>query len=66
MNALWHKQHPLARNASFAERIAWHREHHAQCGCRPIPSSLREHLKASRKLSTLAARISSASTGIKE
>lgn len=45
MNALWHHQHPLVRNATFAQRIAWHREHQAQCGCRPVPLSLRKQLE---------------------
>ncbi len=40
MNATWHERHALPKSASLDERIAWHREHQKQCGCRPIPAKL--------------------------
>ncbi len=45
MNARWHEQHALPKDASLAERIAWHREHQRRCACRPIPPKLQEQMK---------------------
>jgi hypothetical protein len=67
MNALWHQQHPLARNAAFSERIAWHREHQTQCGCRPVPASLREHITANTRSNSFAsAARATAASGAKD
>ena len=33
-NAEWHRAHPMPRNPTLAQRIAWHREHAANCACR--------------------------------
>jgi uncharacterized protein (DUF1697 family) len=41
LNAAWHEKHPLAKRATLAQRIAWHREHEQRCGCRPMPAKLR-------------------------
>ncbi|HLN16170.1 MAG TPA: hypothetical protein VK277_05375 [Acidimicrobiales bacterium] len=40
MNTEWHRHHRLARDASHEQRVAWHAEHAAVCGCRPVPPSL--------------------------
>jgi hypothetical protein len=40
VNADWHRAHPLPRNASFEERVAWHREHAEVCGCRTPPPAI--------------------------
>ncbi len=42
INAAWHRAHRMPPNATLDERIAWHVEHAANCGCREIPASLRE------------------------
>jgi hypothetical protein len=44
MNAAWHKAHVMPKPASLEQRLAWHQEHQRQCGCRPVPASLRAHL----------------------
>jgi hypothetical protein len=44
-NAAWHDAHRLPRNAKLDERIAWHREHARECGCRPIPAKLFEQMQ---------------------
>jgi hypothetical protein len=44
MNAAWHDEHRLARNASEAERIAWHVAHQKACACRPIPRTLADRI----------------------
>jgi catechol 2,3-dioxygenase-like lactoylglutathione lyase family enzyme len=41
INARWHAAHRLPARATLAQRIAWHTEHAQQCGCRPIPASIR-------------------------
>jgi hypothetical protein len=40
INAAWHKAHVMPKNAPKEDRIAWHREHAKQCGCRPVPPAL--------------------------
>jgi hypothetical protein len=46
MNVQWHEEHVLPRRASLEERMAWHRAHQVECGCRPIPARLREQMLA--------------------
>ncbi len=40
INKEWHETHPMPRNATLAQRIAWHQEHAKHCHCRPIPAKL--------------------------
>ncbi|MBZ0271423.1 hypothetical protein K8I61_05265 [bacterium] len=40
MNAEWHKKHPMPKNPTTEQRIAWHREHAVVCACREIPPKL--------------------------
>jgi len=47
LNAAWHKRHVMPKNATVAQRIAWHRAHQRHCGCRPIPAKLLGLMKAS-------------------
>lgn len=44
MNRKWHEAHVMPKNANTEERIAWHREHTQNCGCRPFPKGLLEKL----------------------
>jgi hypothetical protein len=44
MNVKWHQQNVLPRRAPLEQRLQWHRQHQEQCGCRPIPASLRGQL----------------------
>jgi hypothetical protein len=57
LNARWHRAHPLGESASRSERIAWHVEHAAQCGCRPVPDSLSAEVTRRRR-SVGAVRVS--------
>lgn len=41
INAAWHKDHPMPKNATLAQRAAWHAEHAKACGCRPVPKSVK-------------------------
>lgn len=45
LNAAWHEAHPMPKNATTEQRIAWHLEHAQQCGCRDIPEKLKEEMK---------------------
>jgi hypothetical protein len=40
LNAEWHGRHRMPRNPTLAQRLAWHLEHGAHCGCRPMPPRL--------------------------
>ena len=40
INRSWHEAHRLGSHAPMGARIAWHSEHAAACGCRPIPPSV--------------------------
>lgn len=45
-NAAWHKRHPMPRNPTVEQRIAWHLEHQKQCACRPVPPKLQEQMES--------------------
>ncbi len=45
MNRDWHETHRLPANAKLDQRIDWHIEHAAQCGCREIPDSVKKALE---------------------
>jgi hypothetical protein len=40
LNRAWHEQHPMPKNPSNDQRIAWHLEHVQVCDCRPIPGGV--------------------------
>jgi hypothetical protein len=40
MNAAWHAEHPMPRHASLEQRVRWHAEHAAACGCRRPPADI--------------------------
>ena len=44
INAEWHNTHPMPKNPTVEQRIAWHIEHARECACRPIPAKLREEI----------------------
>jgi hypothetical protein len=46
INKEWHDSHGMPSNPTRAQRIEWHAEHAAACGCRPIPQSLSAEVKA--------------------
>jgi hypothetical protein len=41
LNADWHRTNRMPKNATLDQRIAWHVGHTANCGCRPMPESIR-------------------------
>jgi uncharacterized protein YdhG (YjbR/CyaY superfamily) len=56
MNAAWHKSHPMPKNATSVERLAWHRAHADACGCRQPPPDIREALQRAGGTTTGRAR----------
>lgn len=40
IDAEWHTNNPMPKNATLDQRIVWHTEHRAACACRPIPAKL--------------------------
>jgi hypothetical protein len=49
MNRDWHEAHVMPKNATIAQRIAWHVEHARVCACRPIPAKVAEAMAAGKK-----------------
>jgi hypothetical protein len=49
INASWHERHPMPKNPSLAQRVAWHFAYEKQCRCRPMPAKLRQWIGANAK-----------------
>ena len=46
INKAWHLKNAMAKNPTLEQRVAWHREHNKNCGCRPgFPKKLLEEMK---------------------
>jgi len=45
INAEWHTQNKMPKNASFEQRVAWHLAHQQHCTCAPIPMRLLEEME---------------------
>jgi hypothetical protein len=46
LNKEWHLAHPMPKNATIDQRIAWHLEHLKNCHCREdLPENLKEEMK---------------------
>lgn len=46
VNREWHAIHKMPKHPSFEERMHWHLQHAANCGCRPIPKKLLDEMEA--------------------
>jgi hypothetical protein len=46
INEVWHAAHPMPDRPTAEERVNWHFEHARLCGCRPVPESLVQAVKA--------------------
>ena len=44
INAVWHRAHPMPKNPTVDQRIAWAIEHAQACGCRDVPAKLRAEM----------------------
>jgi hypothetical protein len=46
INITWHEKNKMPKNASFEQRLKWHREHQEHCSCHPgLPKKLMEEMK---------------------
>lgn len=45
INSTWHLTHKLPRTAKLEERLTWHVQHAAECGCRDMPPTIRRELE---------------------
>lgn len=41
----WHRKNRMPKNATFRQRVQWHRAHQKHCACRPIPTKLLELMR---------------------
>ncbi len=49
LNKEWHVKHPMPKNPTPEQRIAWHVEHAKNCACRDMPDSIKKALKMKRE-----------------
>jgi len=47
-NRAWHEWHRMPKNATPAQRIAWHKAHAANCACRPMPEGVLALMRAEK------------------
>lgn len=45
LNAAWHENHPMPKNATLEQRVRWHEQHAKHCTCREMPPKIREILE---------------------
>jgi len=50
INKEWHLAHPMPKNPTLDQRIAWHVEHLKYCACRGLTPKLKEEFRK-RKIS---------------
>jgi len=55
INRAWHDAHRMPSNPTRAQRVQWHAEHAAACGCRPTPQGLAAEVKALNRKKPLRA-----------
>lgn len=46
MNDQWHSAHRMPENPTREQRIQWHFEHAEACGCRSVPESIGDEVRA--------------------
>jgi hypothetical protein len=51
LNKEWHLQHPMPKNPTLDERIAWHIAHAKHCMCREMPDKIKEEIKKKKPTS---------------
>jgi catechol 2,3-dioxygenase-like lactoylglutathione lyase family enzyme len=48
INVAWHRRHPMPKERTLQQRVSWHLAHATSCGCREIPRTVLEALKAGK------------------
>ena len=46
MNKEWHRANEMPKNATFEQRVEWHKEHIANCACRTAPPEIAKAIEA--------------------
>jgi hypothetical protein len=46
VNVTWHEENPLPERPCRMVRVLWHARHVLECGCRSVPTSIREDVEA--------------------
>jgi hypothetical protein len=46
INKEWHEANKMAKNASFEQRVEWHRAHLMHCACRSAPPDIAKRIEA--------------------
>lgn len=41
INQQWHDTHHMPANPTPLERLSWHEAHQKECGCGPMPDSVK-------------------------
>ena len=49
INKEWHEANKMAKNASFEQRVEWHRAHLMHCACRSAPPDIAKRIEAGDK-----------------
>ncbi|HLD63102.1 MAG TPA: hypothetical protein VI875_04510 [Candidatus Norongarragalinales archaeon] len=49
INAAWHGKNKMPKNATAAQRLAWHLAHAKHCGCRKLTKEFLAKLRAGVK-----------------
>lgn len=52
LNKEWHHAHPMPKNPTQDQKIAWHIEHSKNCSCRKMPAKIAQMI-ASKTLTSL-------------
>lgn len=45
LNAAWHLQHKMPKNATLDQKVKWHLAHAKNCQCRPLHGKILEEIK---------------------
>jgi hypothetical protein len=46
VNLTWHEENPMPERPCRMVRVLWHARHALECGCRTVPTSIREEVEA--------------------
>ena len=45
INADWHREHRMPKNATIDQRVYWHVAHAKHCACRPLEGKILTEIK---------------------
>ncbi|MDA4120939.1 MAG: hypothetical protein OK404_00855 [Thaumarchaeota archaeon] len=56
VNEAWHQAHIMPASPTREQRVQWHFEHAAACGCRPVPENLAKEVRAKIRAANASVR----------